>query len=206
MLYDYLLEKYEKSEPIFLSEIKGYSKDYIRQEMKRLTDEKKIERLYNGVYYIPYVSILGTKGKVSIKKFIEKRYFTDGNNVCGFYTGVTLANILGFTTQNSSCYEICSNIASTKQRKLSVDGVNMIVYKPVVKITNDNFKELQFLDLMNNIDKYSELNSQEITKKLKDYIVEYNVNFSIVKKYLPLYPDRVYRNIYNGGLMNELVQ
>ena len=29
--------------------------------------------------------------------------------------------------------------------------------------------------------------------------------FAVVKKYLPLFPDRVYRNIYQGGLMNELV-
>ena len=46
MLYDYLLENYKNGEPIFLSELSGYSKDYIRQEMKRLTDEGKIERKY----------------------------------------------------------------------------------------------------------------------------------------------------------------
>jgi hypothetical protein len=31
------------------------------------------------------------------------------------------------------------------------------------------------------------------------------LDFSVVKEYLPLYPDRVYRNIYEGGLMGELV-
>ena len=31
------------------------------------------------------------------------------------------------------------------------------------------------------------------------------VNFDIVKRIINLYPDRVYKNIYNGGLMNELV-
>jgi len=205
MLYQFLLDNYEKSEPIFLSEINGYSKDYVRQEMKRLTDEGKIERLYNGVYYIPYTSILGTEGKVSIKKFIEKRYLSNDDNVYGYYTGITLANMLGFTTQNPACYEICSNAATTKQRKLNVDGVNMIVYKPLINVTKDNYKELQFLDLMMNIDKYSELNSRELIKKLNDYVNDYQINFSIVKKYLSFYPDKVYRNIYNGGLMNELV-
>ena len=28
--------------------------------------------------------------------------------------------------------------------------------------------------------------------------------FSVVKEYLSLYPDKVYRNIYEGGLMGEL--
>ena len=30
-------------------------------------------------------------------------------------------------------------------------------------------------------------------------------SFCAQKKYLSLFPDRVYRNIYQGGLMNELV-
>ena len=52
MLYNYILENYQKDEPIFLSELPGKSKEAIRQEMKKLTDEGKIERLYNGVYYL----------------------------------------------------------------------------------------------------------------------------------------------------------
>lgn len=32
MLYDYILDNYEKDEPIFLSELLGNSKDYIRRE------------------------------------------------------------------------------------------------------------------------------------------------------------------------------
>jgi len=31
------------------------------------------------------------------------------------------------------------------------------------------------------------------------------MEFEEVKKYIGLFPDRVYRNIYQGGLMNELV-
>lgn len=177
----------------------------MHNEIREKYDEGKIKRLYNGVYYIHYTSILGTEGKVSIKKFIEKRYLSNDDNVYGYYTGITLANMLGFTTQNPACYEICSNAATTKQRKLNVDGVNMIVYKPLVNVTKDNYKELQFLDLMINIDKYSELNSRELIKKLKDYVNDYQINFKIVKEYLGLYPDKFYRNIYNGGLMNELV-
>lgn len=41
MLYDYLLENYEEGEPIFLSELPGNSRDYVRQEMKKLVDERK---------------------------------------------------------------------------------------------------------------------------------------------------------------------
>lgn len=205
MIYEYLVNNFEKDEPIFLSELPGNSKDYIRQEMKQLVDEGKIERLYNGVYFLSYTTILGTKGKVSIKKYIDKRYILDKDKTVGYITGIGLANKYGFTTQNSSCIEVCSNNATTKQRKYDVDGRKIIVYKPVTKITNKNKTTLQFLDFMSTIDKYCELNNSDYKKKLLEFVKVLKVDFKQVKEYIYLYPDRTYRNIYQGGLMNELV-
>lgn len=205
MVLDYILKNYRNGEPIFMNELPGDSKDYLRQEMKRLVDDGKLERLYNGVYYISYVTILGTKGKISMDCYIEKKYMNANGKTSGYVTGLQLANQYGFTTQNPSCYEICSNEATTKQRKQTVDGNTIIVYKPMVEITEENKTALQFLDLMSTIDKYSELKGAELTAALKRFIAMIKVDFSMVKKLLPLYPDRVYRNIYEGGLMGELV-
>ena len=205
MLYDYLISNYDKDEPIFLSEIPGNSKDYIRQEMKQLVDEGKIERLYNGVYFLSYTTILGTKGKVSIDKFVEKKYILYQGKVSGYITGIQLANMYGFTTQNPACIEVCSNEATTKQRKLDIAGRKIIVYKPLAEITEENKSALQFLDLMTSIDRYSELFGEELQKKLWDFVKLLNVDFEKVKEYISLFPDRVYRNIYQGGLMSELV-
>lgn len=205
MVYDYIIENFKKGEPIFLSELPGESKDYLRQEMKKLVDEGKLERLYNGVYYLPYITILGTKGKISVDKYIEKKYLETDGKVSGYITGLQMANKYGFTTQNPACYEVCSNEASTKQRKQEIDGNTIVVYKPVAYINEENKTALQFLDLMSVIDKYSEISGAELVNKLKKYVETVGIDFSIVKKYLPLYPDRVYRNIYEGGLMGELV-
>ena len=205
MIYDYIITNYQKDEPIFLAELPGKSSASVRQEMKKLTDEGKLERLYNGVYYIAYRTILGTKGKVSIDKFIQKKFLEANGEVSGYITGIQLANMYGFTTQNPSCYEVCSNEASTKQRKLKIDGRQIIVYKPVVNISKENKGSLQFLDLMSTIDKYSEIKGDEFTEKIKAFIAMVDVDFEQVKKYLSLFPDKVYRNIYQGGLMHELV-
>lgn len=205
MLYNYILENYQKDEPIFLNELPGNSRESIRQEMKKLTDEGKVERLYNGVYYLSYQTILGTKGKMSFDKFLSKKYLNNNGNISGYITGIQLANLYGFTTQNPSCYEICSNEATTKQRKLIIDGRQIIVYKPVVNVTKENIGSLQFLDLMSTIDKYCEIEGDEYKRKLMYFIKKINVDFNIVKKYISLYPDRVFRNIYQGGLMSELV-
>lgn len=173
--------------------------------MKRLTDEGKVERVYNGVYFIPYTTILGTKGKMSINYFVEKKFLNANGEKNGFYTGLQLANLLGFTTQNPSCYEISTNVATTKQRKIIVDGMNYIIYKPVVEINSNNYKELQFLDLMLNIDKYSELSLTELKRKLNKYIQNSDLDFDLIKKYITYYPDKIFRNFYYGGIINVLV-
>lgn len=205
MLYDYIITNFQKDEPFFLVELPGKSREAVRQEMKKLTDEGKVVRLYNGVYYLSYKTILGTKGRVSVDKFIKKKYLEVNGETTGYITGIQLANMYGFTTQNPSCYEVCSNEASTKQRKLDVDGRQIIVYKPVVDISEENKGALQFLDLMCTIDKYSEVNGDEFTAKMREFIRKAEVDFEQVKKYISMFPDRVYRNIYQGGLMNELV-
>ena len=205
MVYDYIVENYTNGDPIFLNELPGDSRNYLRQEMKKLVDEGKLKRLYNGVYYLPYTTILGTPGKVSIDKYIDKKYLSSDGKPAGYITGLQLANQYGFTTQNPSCYEVCSNEATTKQRKQNVDGRTIIVYQPAADINERNRYALQFLDLMTVIDKYSEVSGAELKKKLKKYTDSVQLDFSAVKEYLPLYPDKVYRNIYDGGLMNELV-
>ena len=174
-------------------------------EMKQLVDDGKVVRLYNGVYYLAYTTILGTKGKISVDKYLEKKYIAPGGVVSGYITGIQLANMYGFTTQNPACIEVCSNEATTKQRKVDIDGRKIIVYKPVTEITEENRTTLQFLDLMSSIDKYSELTGDLLKEKLQQLVKSLNVVFEQVKEYISLFPDRVYRNIYQGGLMNELV-
>ena len=205
MLLDYINKNYQNGEPILLEEIEYKNKAALRQEMKRLTDMGFLVRTYNGVYYKAYQTIFNTEGKMSIDKFIDKKYLNKSSSKIGYITGLSLANKYGFTTQVPAQIEITSNNATTKQRKLEVDGHALIIYSPVVEINDENISSLQFLDLMQNIDKYSELEGEELNNKLKEYVKKTNVNFNIVKNIINLYPDRVYKNIYNGGLMNELV-
>ena len=66
----------------------------------------------------------------------------------------------------------------------------------------------QVIMATNNAHKLREIRQilgDEFTVKIKNFISIVGVDFGQVKKYLSLFPDRVYRNIYQGGLMNELV-
>lgn len=75
----------------------------------------------------------------------------------------------------------------------------------MTNISKENKGALQFLDFMSTVDRYSEIRGEEFSEKIKEFIVRVGVDFEQVKKYISLFPDRVYRNIYQGGLMNELV-
>ena len=78
--------------------------------MKKHTDEGKIERLYNGVYYRSYKTILGTKGKVSVDKFIQKRYLdVDGRQIIVYKPVVEISKenkgALQFLKSVPSCFQ-----------------------------------------------------------------------------------------------------
>lgn len=205
MLAEYINNNYQNGEPIFIDEIKYKNKNALSQELKRLTDNGFLSRVYNGVYYKNYSTVLNTEGKMSIDLFIKKRFLFKENKTIGYLTGLSLANKYGFTTQVPAVFEICTNEATTKQRKIIVDGFNFIIYSPTIPITNDNVSALQFLDLMLIVDKYGELMGKEMRKKIDEFITKTNVNFKVVKKILKFYPDRVYRNLYQAGLINELL-
>lgn len=205
MLYQYLLENYpEKGEPIFLSELPGISKNRISQEMMKLVDSGKVKRYQPGVFYLPY-QVYGIEGGLNFESYLQKKYIKAKDQVIGYQTGIAIANYCGLTSQNEAWYEIKTNRASSKQRKLIVDGRTIVLYQPVVTITNDNWAALQFLDLMTYIDIYCDISYQQCLNRLHNFIRSRSLNFKTVKKYLPYYPDRVYRNLYERGIMGELV-
>ena len=51
-----------------------------------------------------------------------------------------------------------------------------------LNVTSKNKGSLQFLDLMSTIDKYSELDKEEFSKKIKYFIKDVKVDFELVKK------------------------
>ena len=141
------------------------------------------------------------KKKKLLEDYIKRRYLYNNSATMGFYSGLRLVNKYGFTTQNSAIYEFYTNKATTKQRTLIVDERKIIIYKPFVAITKNNINELEFLELMRVLYKYSEINEKEIKKELNKYIQEKNIDFNKVKKLISYYPSIVYKNLYRSGII-----
>ena len=203
-VYEYIENKYKPNEPIFLAEldIPDMKPVSVRQQMKKLTEEGRLKRFDAGIYYIPKKSMFRSGSTLSIDEVIRKKYLQDGVNCCGYVGGILFANQLGLTTQVPALYEVYTNKATTEYRETKLANLRVILRKPYCEIDTENAETLQFLDLIKEVVDISEVDGEELTKRLLGYMKKKNIGFESMKTFLPYYPDRIYKNMYEVGLLN----
>ena len=203
-VYEYIENKYKPNEPIFLAEldIPDMKPVSVRQQMKKLTEEGRLKRFDAGIYYIPKKSMFRSGSTLSIDEVIRKKYLQDGVTRCGYVGGILFANQLGLTTQVPALYEVYTNKATTEYRETKLANLRVILRKPYCEIDTENAETLQFLDLIKEVVDISEVDGEELTKRLLGYMKKKNIGFESMKPFLPYYPDRIYKNMYEVGLLN----
>lgn len=203
MLYDYLKKQYGENEPIIISELKteGVSNNTLRQQIKKLTDDGYLKRYDTGIYFIPKKSIFKSGSQLPIDKVINSKYLQDSDDTCGYLTGIMFANQLGITSQVSMVYEVVTNKASKDYRETTLAKTKVVLRKPRVHVTKENYRILQFLDLLREIDQIAEVSGDDLAKRLVAYLKSYALTFSDLAKYLSFYPDKIYKNMYETGLL-----
>lgn len=206
-VYEYLTENYGENEPIFLSDISipGMRSVSVRQQFKKLTEDGRIKRFDTGIYFIPRKSMFNSGSTLSVDEVIRKKYLVDGDLQCGYLCGLMFANKLGLTTQVPMVYEVCSNKATTDYRDTQIGKFRVILRRPYVEVTNQNVNELQFLDLMREVVDISEVEGLELTDRLVNYLKAKNIEFDSLRPFLSFYPDKIYKNMYEVGLLNGVV-
>lgn len=203
MLFEYLRETYGENEPIFVSDIEynGMSDNYIRQQVKKLTDAGLLKRYDTGIYFIPKKSIFKSGTQLSMNRVIERKYLQDKNERCGYVSGVAFANQLGITTQVSMICEVVTNKATNDRREITLANSRVIVRRPRTPVNEQNYRILQFLDLMKDIDYFAEVTGEELQKCLCAYLEANSIRFADLEKYLGYYPDKIYRNLFETRLL-----
>ena len=202
-LYEYLLENYNENEPIFVSEIaiEDMTDVNLRQQIKKLADSGKIKKFDTGIYFIPKKSVFCSGSQLSPYKVIEQKYIRSPKERYGYISGMMLANQMGLTTQVRMVYEVVTNKATKDYRETMLAKTRVVIRKPRAEVTEDNYKTLQFLDLMKDIDSYSEIEGEQLQKHLLRYMQAINLKFSMLEPYLSYYPDRIYKKMYETGLL-----
>lgn len=198
MLYEYLKVNYEVGEPIFSGDISipGLSEENLRYHLKRLTDDGILCRFEAGIYYFPKTDILGkqmalTADTVAFHKYVRRK----GRRV-GYYSGYTLANRMGLSTQVPLTEEITSNFAPAQVRELTIKNRKYILRRPVVEVTDENVAVLQFLDCLKDLEKCAEEEPEVCGRILTHYAREHALTKPAVDRFLASYPLKIFKAIY----------
>lgn len=207
LVYDCLCRNYNENEPIFLSEITipGISSGSVRQQLKKLTADGRVKRFDTGIYFIPQKSMFRFGSTLPVDDVIRKKYLKDRGVSCGYLSGLLFANQLGLTTQVPMEYEVYTNKATTVYRDTTIGNMRVIVRRPCVEVNEGNVNVLQFLDLLKELKDVSELTGAPLTERLLKYMKANSLGVDVIRPYLPYYPDRIYRNMYEAGLLNGVV-
>ena len=96
---------------------------------------------------------------------------------------------------------VVSNKATTKERRIRLAGREIILRKPRYDVDEMNFRILQLLDLILDIDIYCEVSYEEGRKRVAQYLQKWLLQFSYMEEYFSYYPIKLFKNLYEMGLL-----
>ena len=190
-----LVEDIIKNNP----ELKPYA---IRQFISNQVKQNKLCKVGYGVYTLPKKDIFGEQQVTDPIEVITQKYILNDKNLIGYYSGLTILNKLGICNQIPQIKEIVTNKEKSNKRDIEILGQKLILRKPSNYIDNTNAYTMQFLDIMKNIDKYSDVDKNTIQKILKKEYLN-KVTYNDLKKYINIAPDCVWKNIVRYDI-NEI--
>lgn len=202
VVLEYVMKNYKTGEPIFLADIQlnNVSDESIRQNFKKLTDSGKLMRYDSGIYYLPKITRLKGGYCPSADIVARYKYIYRKGEVIGYYSGHTFANQIGISTQVPFKTEIVSNNFSAIVRDVKIGDETFTVRKARVPVTKENYKVLQFLDLLKDIDEYADEDENMVRNQLYEYIKRNEICREQIDRYLTYFPLKIYKSIYEMRL------
>ena len=117
-------------------------------KLKRMADNKQIERFEKGVYFKSKQTPFGII-RPSINQYAIQILTKQNGKVLGYESGVSFMNRLSITTLVPKNIEITTN----SYRKKLPEGCRVATKKPIIEITEGNYLYFQLLDVINNLSK-----------------------------------------------------
>ena len=185
------IEQYPENEPIFIEDIKKHIIQQCEKDNKnvlknvnvilnRLKNEGIIKAEYKGVYYKPIISLFG-EVPLNTDKLRKLKYLEDKDgNIKGYIVGAKLFNKLGLTTLVPNVTDIVTN--ECKYHKQYDEKLRTYITKPKIEITNENYRYLQFIDILDNKDNIH-IEAQNADEILYRIIEECKLDFEKIIKY-----------------------
>lgn len=173
--------------------------------LERLQKKGIIKKVANGKFYKPESTVFGEL-KPSETELL-KPYLFEGDTRIAYITGASLYNQMGLTRQVTSKIKIASR---GKRIYVQTGNIKATPVKSYVEVTNDNYRQLGFLDALKDINIISDLDQKSAVVILSNMLKEMpNKKLAETIKYALVYPPRTRALL--GALLenmakNELIQ
>ena len=202
-LVNCLKTQYGENTPIFFEDIANVCSGYTRGRVYQLIDAAMnsglLAKAGYDCYYVPTTTPFG-KSLLNPRKIIEKKYISNNGKVYGFYTGISLLNSFGITTQMPNVIEVFTNNEATKSRRVTINNQPIIVKRARTTINSANYKEMMLLELFNLADASSI--DVQATQKIVDYMKKNNISIQGIMKYAEFVPARAIKNFMSCEVQN----
>jgi hypothetical protein len=204
-LVNKLIERYGYNEPIFTEEIMSawseYSKTRVYQLLKKCVGDGLLCKFDTGVYYVPTKTILGKPSCLGLRQVVEKKYIRNGEEVYGYYAGLTLLNALGLTTQMPNTLEVVTSKETTRVREAKIRNSTVILRKARTGITKENVYVMILLEAFNATSRL--LESDEL-KRIRDFVQTSGIRIKDIFAYAGVFPGKAIKNLLNNGVENVI--
>lgn len=198
MLLEFLKSKFGPGKPIFTEDAEplGLSAGNLRQQFKKLVDAGELSRFEPGVYFLPDPN--HEYYPMSSNMVAEYKYITDGEDIYGYYSGYTFANQLGLCLQVPYKEEIVTNNTTAIAREVKVGKIPFYIRRAKVAVTKENRNVLQLLDLLKDVEEYTDYCCEEEAPDIiRRHILRNRILRADVDKYIENFPLKTYKYIYD---------
>lgn len=179
----------------------------IKVNLKRIFEEGILKKAKNGIYFLPNEKRVLKDAFINTDDVVTKNYIeNDEGDRIGYYSGINFANGLGLTTQTASIQTIYSNAVSDKSRIITIQNQKFKINSPRYKVTNHNYKILQVLDLVHNLDKYNEFDIETVLEVVKKYLNSVEIKKDELTKIIKTYPLKTQVVFYEIGVDHFITQ
>ena len=198
MLLEFLKSKFGPGKPIFTEDAEplGLSAGNLRQQFKKLVDSRELFRYEPGVYFLPDTN--HEYYPISSNMVAEYKYITNGDEIYGYYSGYTFANQLGLCLQVPYKEEIVTNNTTAIAREVKVGNIPYYIRRAKIAITKENRNVLQLLDLLKDVEEYTDYCCEEEAPDIiRRHILRNKILRADVDKYIENFPLKTYKYIYD---------
>jgi len=207
MFNEYLMAQFGVNEPIYADEInyEDYSRPWVLKELKKLVDSGEMKRFDRGIYYFSEKTPWGEDSTLSSRKIAMRRFISDGDEVYGYITGLSLWNMSGLSTQVPNMLEVATNNETTRVRDIYIGYQRVRARKSRTEITKDNVRTLQLLDLMCVMQSPAEMDETEqiMLKKFVKKAKQAGVTRESITKYARIFPALASKNLVESGVVYD---